>query len=293
MKDRNNVHEFDYAYDTDHQRYRFGLLSDLHWDNPHCDRELLKSHLDYCKDQDIPVFLNGDTFCAMQGRYDGRRSRDDIREEHNVPNYLDALVQTAAEWFEPYASIIKVIGYGNHETSILKNCETDLIQRFADLLNARTKSTIQVGGYGGWIVLKWSHAAGGAGIGYKIKYFHGAGGGGPVTRGTIQNQRMLAQIQGADCIWMGHVHESYAMVNMVERLNKNNKVQLKEVLQVRTPTYKEEYADGYLGFHVERGRPPKPTGGYLLDLHIKHKTKKHPRQIVATAAPLIPESAVQ
>ena len=58
------------------------------------------------------------------GRYDGRRSRDDIREEHNVPNYLDALVQTAAEWFEPYASIIKVIGYGNHETSILKNCES-------------------------------------------------------------------------------------------------------------------------------------------------------------------------
>ena len=43
---------------------------------------------------------------------------------------------------------------------------------------------------------------------------------------------------------MGHVHESYAMVNMVERLNKNNKVQLKEVLQVRTPTYKRSTQTG-------------------------------------------------
>jgi predicted phosphodiesterase len=46
---------------------------------------------------------------------------------------------------------------------------------------------------------------------YKIHYFHGSGGGGPVTRGVIQNQRKMADIEGADCIWMGHVHELYAM----------------------------------------------------------------------------------
>ena len=74
-----------------------------------------------------------------------------------MPNYLDALVQTAAEWFEPYASIIKVIGYGNHETSILKNCETDLIQRLADLLNARTKSKYKWVDTVGGLCLKWRH----------------------------------------------------------------------------------------------------------------------------------------
>lgn len=26
---------------------QLALLSDLHWDNPKCDRELLKKHLDY------------------------------------------------------------------------------------------------------------------------------------------------------------------------------------------------------------------------------------------------------
>ena len=38
------------------------LLSDLHWDNPKCDRELLKKHLDQAKEQGCPILLNGDTF---------------------------------------------------------------------------------------------------------------------------------------------------------------------------------------------------------------------------------------
>jgi hypothetical protein len=29
---------------------------------------------------------------------------------------------------------------------------------------------------------------------------------------------------------------------------------------IRTPTYKDEYGDGGGGFHIERGRPPKPVG---------------------------------
>ena len=43
------------------------LLSDIHWDNPKCDRELLKRHLDQAKEIGADVLLNGDTFCLMQG----------------------------------------------------------------------------------------------------------------------------------------------------------------------------------------------------------------------------------
>jgi hypothetical protein len=35
---------------------------------------------------------------------------------------------------------------------------------------------------------------------------------------------------------------------------------------VRTPGYKEEYQDGYGGFHVERGAPPKPVGAAWLSI---------------------------
>ena len=129
--------------------YRCLLMSDLHWDNPKCDRDRLKRDLDYALNEGLDIFINGDLFCAMQGRYDGRRRlKDDIRDEHNTTLYLDALVNTAIEYFTPYAHLIRVVGYGNHETSILKNCETDILGRFVEGLNARgqTSSSVDTGG---------------------------------------------------------------------------------------------------------------------------------------------------
>lgn len=268
-----NVHRWDLPTGV----HRFLLMSDLHWDNPHCDRALLKAHLDRALDLDIPVFLNGDTFCLMQGKYDPRRSKQNIREEHNRADYLDAIVHTAVEWFAPYASILRLVGYGNHETSVLKNCETDILRRWTDLMNTNG-ANIHVGGYGGWIVLRFGKQS------FKIKYHHGSGGGGPVTKGVIQNQRIMASVHGMDCAWMGHVHEAYSMIHTVERLDKAFNVVQKNVLHIRTPTYKDEYEDGYMDYHVERGRPPKPVGCYLLE------TNSNYLSISATATPWLKES---
>ena len=41
---------------------------------------------------------------------------------------------------------------------------------------------------------------------------------------------------------------------------------------MNTGTYKEEYGDGSKGWHVERGAPPKPVGGRILELNL---TLKH------------------
>lgn len=261
-------------------QYRALLMSDLHWDNPKCDRKRLKKDLDYALEHDLDIFINGDLFCAMQGRYDGRRMKGDIREEHNTATYLDSLVNTAVKWFEPYAKNIRLIGYGNHETSILKNCETDLLERLVDGLNARG-ADITLGGYGGWVVWSFYQPDHGNAMRYKMKYFHGSGGGGPVTKGVIQNQRAMASIQGADLYTSGHVHESYVMTHVVEDLSNNHKPVLREVLHVRTPCYKEEYGDGTKGWHIMRGAPPKPLGCYILDMTLQTKKVK------AKAYPLI------
>jgi len=241
------------------------LISDCHWDNPHCDRELLAKHMQEAVDGGHDILINGDLFCLMQGKYDGRRSKSDIRPEHNGSRYLDLVIDTAVEWFKPYAKNIKVIGYGNHETSILRHCETDVIERFVSALNAVTGSTIQVGGYGGWVIWQFCKSTE-VNISYKLKYFHGSGGGGPVTKGVIQYNRMATAVEGADAIWMGHVHESTELTYTVERLDRHNSIKLKDILMVRTPAYKEEYNDGKGGWHIERGAPPKPLGGRWLVL---------------------------
>lgn len=240
------------------------LISDLHWDNPKCDRALLKKHLDEAVKGNNDILINGDLFCLMQGAYDPRKSKSDIRPEHNVSNYFDAIITTAVDWFAPYAHLIKMIGYGNHETSILKRQETDIIERFVTLLNYKCGTEIQVGGYGGWVRINFNNGA--KNHSFKIKYMHGFGGGGAVTRGTIQHNRMSVNVEGADAIWMGHVHEDYEMTYTVEELTNSDTVMLRDILMIRTSAYKEEYGDGSKGWHIERGASPKPIGGRWLIL---------------------------
>ena len=239
------------------------FLTDIHWDNPKCQRELLKKHLDYALKNNIPVVMPGDLFCLMQGKYDPRRSKKDILPEHNTANYLDAVIEDAVDWFKPYADVIKLIGYGNHETAIIKNCETDPLRRFVDLLNytAKPDNKVCLGGYGGWLNVQVEMQKT-----YNIRYYHGSGGGGVVTRGEINLSRALAMYDNMDCFVMGHIHENKATNAVVNTLNHKGIPENRNVHLMVTGTYKEEYEDGYAGWHVERGAPPKPLGGRQLNL---------------------------
>lgn len=256
---------------------QLALLSDLHWDNPKCDRELLKKHLDYCLENNIKVMLNGDTFCLMQGKWDPRRSKKDIRPEHNKANYLDAVIEDAVEWFTPYADILTVVGYGNHETGIIRNVETDPLQRFVDLLNYKCKSNVVTGGYGGWLMLNiFPSEKSQKQFSTKIKYFHGSGGGGIVTKGALNLTRALELAEGFDVFTMGHIHENAARNDVREFLNTNSgkhEIVLKQIHMAITGTYKEEYGDGFMGWHVERGAPPKPVGGRILNIYLSMEYK--------------------
>jgi hypothetical protein len=131
--------------------------------------------------------MNGDTFCLMQGRGDPRRGKDEIRPEHNKGNYLQAVVNDAVQWFKPYAKHIALIGYGNHETSVIRNVEFDALQMFVTLLNHECGSYVQLGGYGGAILFGFAHSPNTTHYTrFAMHYFHGSGGGGVVTKGVIQ-----------------------------------------------------------------------------------------------------------
>ncbi|NDG20109.1 MAG: hypothetical protein EB117_17860, partial [Betaproteobacteria bacterium] len=180
------------------------------------------------------VIVNGDFFCLMQGKGDPRRSKEDIRPEHNNARYLDSIVNTAVEWFSPYAKNLLLLGYGNHETSIIHHQETDILQRFASTLNYATGSAVEVGGYGGTLDIRVMHDHL-RGVNFVVHYYHGAGGGGPVTKGVIQDQRLLAATEGYDLTWMGHVHELYYHQNMIHRYDRQTKTLIqKPVHQLRT-----------------------------------------------------------
>lgn len=250
---------------------KLAIISDVHWDNPKCDRKQLKRHLEYCKEHGIKVFINGDFFCLMQGKYDPRRSKKDILPEHNKANYIDAVIEDAVNWWSPYADLLTVVGYGNHETAIIKNLETDPLQRFVDLLNYTNKTQVFTGGYGGWLIFKMNHSGGH--FTKNIKYFHGSGGGGIVTKGAINLTRSLEMYENMDVFIMGHIHENSSRNDVRESLAYNTgkrtyELQKKNIHLAICGTYKEEYGDGAFGWHVERGAPVKPTGGRILTFDI-------------------------
>ena len=260
---KTNVHKFNCEF----KPTKVLLISDIHWDSPYCDRELLKRHLEEAKEIGADIHFNGDTFDLMGSRRDFRGSKGSLRPEFKVDHYFDEIANQAIEWFSPYAENIKVVGMGNHESAIIKHNEINILERFVGGLNMVNKTHIQTGGYGGWIVYNFNR--GGSVLSYRIKYMHGIGGG-VVTKGVIGHSRMSTYIQGADMIWQGHVHEDYEMNYRVEAMNKKSEVHYKDVLMVRTSTYKDEYKKddnyGAAGWAVEKGFSPRFLGGRWLEI---------------------------
>ena len=45
-----NVHQRRFFFEgVEEKKIRIAMLSDIHWDNPKSDWDLLKKHLEYCK----------------------------------------------------------------------------------------------------------------------------------------------------------------------------------------------------------------------------------------------------
>ena len=234
------------------------LRGDVHWDNPKCRRDVEKRHLDLAKERGAGILDVGDLFCLMQGKYDPRASKSDIRAEHQTGDYLDAVVRTAVDYYEPYADNFIGILDGNHNTSVLKRQETDVLGRFVEGLNERAGSDVVRLGYSGWVKFRFRRDT--QRVSRNLWAIHGYGGGGPVTKDMIQSNRQLAYVRSADIMVSGHTHDSWVMQSPGLWLRDSGVVEQRTTHVVKVPTYKEEYGAGEKGWHVETGKPPKPIG---------------------------------
>lgn len=257
-----NVHVV--RMDPGAKRWRVLIQSDEHWDNPDCDLEMLRRHHDAAVEHQAPILKVGDFYCVMQGKYDRRSDKSKLRPEHQCGDYLDAVARTGATALEPYAHHIVMLGRGNHEQAILKNHETDITERTAQILRDRTGAPVQGGGYGGFVKFLFESPSGGSRRSVTLNYYHGSGGGGPVTKGVIQTNRRQESVD-ADIYCTGHVHEAWAVRRGRVYLNHDLRVVHAPGLHVCTPGYKDEYKDGFGGWHVETGKPPKPKGAYWIE----------------------------
>lgn len=235
----------------DGREYWALLMSDEHWDNKECNRVLLKKHHEEAVRRGAPIFKFGDTFCAMQGKWDKRADSELLRPEHQGNEYLDKLVETAAKWYKPYADNIALITPGNHETSILQRHQTDLTKRLAVELDS------SLGDFWGYIVFHFQYQNRAFII--NLNYHHGYGGGGEVTRGLIDNSRTRGQYL-ADIYYSGHIHRRNMDENVVTSINQKGSItQLRQIF-LRGSSYKNDT----LGWHARTGKAARPMGGWWL-----------------------------
>ena len=239
----------------------FLLASDIHYDNPKCDRSLFHSLLDECRSMAGAAFLFGDVLCLMQGKFDKRGSKASVRPEHNGEDglpYFDSVIQDSAAKLGQWSDILLMMSQGNHETGIINRIEIDPLKRLVDTINLQHGGTIEQMPYQGWVRFFLGDYPP-----VTLFYHHGAWGG-IVTKGTMGGGRYASIAPDADIIINGHNHERTIVEHPCFRVSPNG-VNLARRWHVQTGTMKQEFESGD-GWAIEKIVMPKPLGGVWLTL---------------------------
>jgi hypothetical protein len=247
--------------------HTFLLASDIHLDNPKCNRDLLKKHLKQAQGVGGHALFFGDVMCLMQGKKDRRGSKSSIRPEHLGSNYFDLVFSETAEWLSPFSSTILMMSDGNHETAVLNNQEVDPLGNVVRLMRERYKSPVEHMRYQGWIWFTFYRA--GETREHSARrctlFFHHGAWGGVVSKGVLGGMRYSSLAPESSIIVNGHNHERSIVSHPCYRLNENGKQRVSQRWHVQTGCYKEEFEDG-AGWAVERIVMPKSLGGVWLKL---------------------------
>lgn len=243
----------------------FLLCSDVHLDNPKCDRQLFTKHLDQCRERNGYVLIFGDLLCLMQGKKDRRGSKGDIRPEHLGGNYFDLVFRESADWLKPWQDRILMIGDGNHETAIINHQEIDPLANLTRLMRD-AGSPVEHMGYQGFVRFMFEKDGASKGnVRKSTLFFHHGAWGGIITKGTMGGGRYASIAPDADILINGHNHERSMVAHPCYRVAQNGQVWTEQRWHLQTGTYKHEFA-GTGGWAVERIVMPKSLGGTWMTL---------------------------
>lgn len=253
------------------------LCSDVHFDSPHCDRDMFKRHLDQAKERNAKVLIFGDFFDLMETRNDNRRSNT-ILSQHIGTDYTQKVVNEAIDFLMPYKDNLMLFSDGNHETAVKKHLGVDVLTWLVGALN-KEGATIAKMPYMGYVILRLNFVPmkskktdyNGSML-YRIFFHHGLWGG-VISQGTQAVMRMAAIAPDADLIVSGHTHNQWQMNFTRYCLTKNFNISLHEQIHLKLGTYKNDFIDGS-GFAVEKMMIPKPLGAYWLKVLVKSKNSE-------------------
>jgi hypothetical protein len=247
--------------------FRF-LMSDLHLGSVNSDHDEIIHDLDRAKTVGARVLINGDVFDAIgpkDRRFDLTVLHPSVQRKKDL---AAAIVDMAFELLAPYASIIDIIGIGNHEESWVAYCNNDPVRQLIDRLNG-AGGRIKHGSFWGYIRTSFRIDGYRNRPRHKLLYLHGTGGDSPVTKGTIDFNRK-GRNWVYDALTFGHKHNLVCSADQMADVSDRGRYAEKRQLNLQTGSYYRNYRelddDTVLdqSYAARSAHPPKPMGGIFL-----------------------------
>lgn len=257
-----HVHEVRLTTDSRTSSMSVLAISDVHFDSTKCDRKRLIRDLKWAQSEGAVVAIFGDFFDFMQGRYDPRGNKSAVRPEHKVDNYVDAVIEDAADFLAKYCTNV-LVTRGNHETNLLKRLETDVTKRLVSALKERGVNALS-GEYNGWVIFSIQRLNTEIARAYA-SYHHGAGGNAPRSKGVLGVDINQKENPDADIVFRGHDHNKWLVPQTVRRLNMVNKKMVRKIVRhVQLGSYKMMSEKS--GWEQEKGFGEPTLGGWKIVL---------------------------
>lgn len=229
----------------------------------------MKRDFEKARKLNAKIFINGDVFDMIMH---GDRKRYTVGgDKYNSDNNINLAINEAFDFLAEYVDLIQFIGCGNHETSVQKYHNIDVIQQLVWSLNKAYNVNIQHGQYQGYIILKYHWDDNGKVRTRKIFYTHGTGGTAEITKGIISINRFLYN-RICDIFWQGHTHTKLLLPSeWVLDVNKNDEIIKRERAAFITGAYVDIFSQydankkGYiLNYGEEKMRSLQSTGGIFM-----------------------------
>lgn len=268
--------------------FTFTNLFDVHYGAVACDEELFDKCIRKISNADDKHFvIGGGDYCDLiemgDPRFslhsvalsdsllrDGSERADGSRRPMTVKEQLANIHQTQAIGFaekvKSIADRFLFLGYGNHETSVLKYGGLDPVEKIAE----RIYKGRWGGGYlelvGGYMTLlrlvfkresKDSHSTREVIVGVH----HGFGGG--KKKGSKVNNSVdyLASFPDAHIIVLGHVHDPVASIVGAEKLkDKTDKTVAQNRATIVTSSFLKTFHEDYMSYSEVKGYGTVPLG---------------------------------
>ena len=269
--ERKSSHTIQYSDSYDKRKHTYLLISDIHLDSTHCDRKLLKKHLDQALEKDAMICVFGDLLDVMATFGDKRMQREDVDPQFIVKgrSYLDLVCEYAIEFLRPYAKNMLIISKGNHEATIEKFHNSDPLYRIVGTLNQLCETNIQLGSYKGYIWFRYQRGNNGGNTARRtMHYHHGFGGNARRSKGILDVQIEVMKYPDAHYLVRGHTHQKwYDPSTTRERININGEVFTDSLKYLQLGSYKNG-ATSTDGWEVQKNFAPTKMGGWWMEHHL-------------------------